>query len=47
MNRPATPHATTVLYAVTDEDGKLCADAVQETPVETQIATCGPLRRFV
>ncbi|ALL69628.1 Dipeptide transport system permease protein dppC (plasmid) [Paraburkholderia caribensis MBA4] len=47
MNRPATPHATTVLYAVPDEAGKPCADAVQDTPVETQVATCGPLRRFV
>jgi peptide/nickel transport system permease protein len=47
MNRPATSHATTVLYAVPDEDGKLCADAVQEVPVETEIVKRGSLRRLV
>jgi len=47
MNRPATSHATTVLYAVPEEGGKPCADAVQDAPVEMQAATRGPLRRFV
>ncbi|MEX3934475.1 ABC transporter permease [Paraburkholderia phymatum] len=47
MNRPATSHATTVLYAVPDEDGELCADAVQEVPVETEVVKRGSLRRLV
>ncbi|AMV47300.1 ABC transporter permease [Paraburkholderia caribensis] len=47
MNRPATSHATTVLYAVPEEGGKPCAGAVQDAPVEMQAATRGPLRRFV
>jgi peptide/nickel transport system permease protein len=46
MNRPATSHATTVLYAAPDDEARPCADAVQETPAETPIVKRSALRRL-
>jgi peptide/nickel transport system permease protein len=47
MNRHATPHATTVLYAASESDDRPAADAVKDTPNEVPTPPRSPLRRIV
>lgn len=46
MNRPATPHATTVLYAANEGEGRFGAEAVKDTPHDAPTPPRGPLRRL-
>ena len=46
MNRPATSHATTVLYSAPEEEAKPCADALQDVPIEAPAVKRSFLRRF-
>ncbi|QCP52541.1 ABC transporter permease [Trinickia violacea] len=46
MNRPDTPHARTVFYAVPDEETPAGTEAFQETSAAVPVAKRGPLRRF-